>query len=100
MLLDDSFAGEDNERIKQLCEISSDAMCHVVKRHAKTNLKTGKQVRAAADTRSLLHFLQNNAEGRFQKYSDDYESMRRTELSDLNEINKVPIYLLAPETDE
>ena len=100
VLLDDSFEGQDNERLKQLCEISSDALCHEVKRHAKTNLETGKQVRAAADTRSILHFLQNNAEGRFQKYSDDYESTRQTELSDLKEINKVPIYLLAPETDE
>ena len=72
VLLDGSFAGEDNERLKKMCEISSKALCDLVTQNAEKNLKGSQRVRAATDTRSLLQYLQNSAEDRFQHFAEDY----------------------------
>ena len=42
VLLDESFEGEDNDRIEKMCEISSKAMCDMVKKYAMKNQKAGK----------------------------------------------------------
>ena len=90
-----------NELYESFCEVASKKLCAMLILMRKKNMMSKEGIVAGVDTRSLFHTIQNQIENRFQAYAPNYHEAdgRQTELSDLREIDKVPVYLFRAEND-